>query len=409
MSDEKNLKTQLEHLLDNKNVRQKYSPAIGKIIDMYIDYIPFLIREHESGKRVAWNCGLMSDPSIFYGNGVIPASYTELGRLGAIEEITKAQDHFQIPVETCSMVKANLGEFLMYKDRFPQKINYSSHDCEPYNMIFELLKDYGYDVNLFDVGFNPGRKSEVRSEEMKKHYRNELLRKIEWLNDGADPDIEGMKREQIKYNRVQRKLQKIIEYRFKFPTYMSSLSYMIMMIGNGHYFGHPEEYEKTIDDLLLEFESLKEGEYHDEKVVLGWYGARGQEFNVYETIDESGGAILAFSLPNNSYTLFDESLDPIEAVVKFEFSDRSSMSVAERNGILLNQFQKYGAKGVLFYGFLGCSLTSIQFEMTRKYLQENNIPVLNLVGSFDVGSVSGQVKTRIQAFIEMLQKENHEI
>ena len=37
MSDEKNLKTQLEHLLDNKNVRQKYSPAIGKIIDMYID------------------------------------------------------------------------------------------------------------------------------------------------------------------------------------------------------------------------------------------------------------------------------------------------------------------------------------------------------------------------------------
>ena len=244
---------------------------------------------------------------------------------------------------------------------------------------------------------------------MRIHFKNELLRKIDWLNDGAPPDYDGMKREQIKYNRVQKKLQEIVELRFEHPTYMSSLSYMIMMIGNGHYFGCPEQYEEAIDELISEFKSLKYGEYHDEKVVVGWYGGRGQEFNVFETIDESGGAILAFALPNNPYILFDETLDPIEAVIKFELSSRLSLPVSERNGLLLNQFRKYGAKGVFFYGFLGCSLTSIQFEMTRKYLQENNIPVLNLVGSFDVGSVSGQVKTRIQAFIEMLQKENHEV
>ena len=341
MSEEKELKTQLEHLLYNKNVRQKYSHAIGKIIDMYIDYIPLIIREYKAGKKVAWNVGVKADPAIFYGNGVIPAAYTELGRLGALEEITKAQDHFQIPVETCSMVKANLGEFLLYKDQFPKKVTYSSHDCEPYNMIFELIKDYGYDVHLFDIGFNPWKKDEARSEEMRIHFKNELLRKIDWLNDGAPPDYDGMKREQIKYNRVQKKLQEIVELRFEHPTYMSSLSYMIMMIGNGHYFGCPEQYEEAIDE--------------------------------------------------------------------FELSSRLSLPVSERNGLLLNQFRKYGAKGVFFYGFLGCSLTSIQFEMTRKYLQENNIPVLNLVGSFDVGSVSGQVKTRIQAFIEMLQKENHEV
>lgn len=400
-----NLKTQMDHILYSKNVVHKYSPAIGKIFDMYVDYIPLMVREYKAGKNIIWNLGLLSDPTICYGNGAVPAAYTELGRLGAAEEIAVAQDHFQIPVETCSMVKANLGEFFLYSDRFPKKITYSSKDCEPYNMIFEILKDYGYDIHLFDIGFHPGLKNKERTNELLKHYREEVLRKIEWIS-GTEPDLELMHQEQVRYNRIQQKLKRIIAQRFKHPTYLGSLAYMIMMIGNGHYFGRPEEYEATIDELLKEFENLNEGEYHDEKVVLGWYGARGQEFNVFETVDEAGGAILAFSLPNDPTTEYDLDLDPIDATVKFDLCGKGSLSPNERSALILKNLHDAGAKGILLYGFLGCSVTSIQFEMTRKYLQEHKIPSLNLIGSFDVGAVTGQVTTRIQAFIEMLEKEN---
>jgi benzoyl-CoA reductase/2-hydroxyglutaryl-CoA dehydratase subunit BcrC/BadD/HgdB len=41
-------------------------------------------------------------------------------------------------------------------------------------------------------------------------------------------------------------------------------------------------------------------------------------------------------------------------------------------------------------------------EMWRRYFHEQGIPCLNLEGSFQTGSPSGQVLTRVRAFVEML-------
>ena len=75
---------------------------------------------------------------------------------------------------------------------------------------------------------------------------------------------------------------------------------------------------------------------------------------------------------------------------------------------ILKDMEKYGATGVILYGYLGCSFATIDIELKRKYFKEHDIPGLSLIGSFDVGTVTGQVTTRVRAFIEMLAKKREE-
>lgn len=48
------------------------------------------------------------------------------------------------------------------------------------------------------------------------------------------------------------------------------------------------------------------------------------------------------------------------------------------------------------------SQSGIVREMQRQYFKEQGVPGITLEGSFQVGSPSGQLLTRVRAFTEML-------
>ena len=177
---------------------------------------------------------------------------------------------------------------------------------------------------------------------------------------------------------------------------------MILIMGHCHYFGKREEYEKALDDLTEELENLPKESYHDEKVVLAWSGSRGQEFSIFETIDEAKGAILAWNLQDNIVNEFDLTIDPLEALALFEVGDVHAGTTKQSSENFIHSVKKCNVKGIVMYTYLGCSFYTIDIELRRKFFKEQGIPSLTLLGAFDIGSVSGQVSTRIRAFIEML-------
>lgn len=61
-----------------------------------------------------------------------------------------------------------------------------------------------------------------------------------------------------------------------------------------------------------------------------------------------------------------------------------------------------GSKGILFYGYVGCSFGGIHGEIQRDHFQKKGFPSISLEGSFQVGPPSGQLLTRVRAFVEML-------
>ncbi len=66
--------------------------------------------------------------------------------------------------------------------------------------------------------------------------------------------------------------------------------------------------------------------------------------------------------------------------------------------------QEFGAQGILFYGYIGCSFGSVHREIQAEYFHRHGVPSIFLEGSFQVGSASGQILTRVRAFIEMLTR-----
>jgi len=70
--------------------------------------------------------------------------------------------------------------------------------------------------------------------------------------------------------------------------------------------------------------------------------------------------------------------------------------------ILEQEINKVNARGLVLYGVIGCSFQSIDKEMWREYFHKKGIPSINLEGSFQTGAPTGQLITRVKAFIEML-------
>jgi hypothetical protein len=65
---------------------------------------------------------------------------------------------------------------------------------------------------------------------------------------------------------------------------------------------------------------------------------------------------------------------------------------------------EFGARGVQFDGYIGCSFGSVHREIQAAYFQRLSYPAIFLEGAFQVGPQTGQLLTRVRAFVEMLSR-----
>lgn len=392
--------SQREYIEYVKNVTHKHSPAVQKIINLYTSYIEDAEKSILEGKKAVWTAGISEAP-LLYSLGVTPVAFTELGRLGNKGATSIAEDNFQLPRETCSMVKTLLGEYYMRRETPIKKIILLANGCEPMKMLYDVIEKYGYEIKTLDAGFNVKVDDPNRYEHLITHYINEAQELSVWLT-GHEIDEDKLGEEMRRYNRIMKKAKYFLELKKQHPAYILSLPTMVTVIGSGHYFGKPDQYEEALDELINELESLGENEYIGDWVPLLWSGGRGQEFGVYQAIDEAGGSILGWGSIPQIYTLFDEEKPPLRAFAEYQMGGPMSGSTAAMYPFMESEIERSGAKGIFQYGYVGCSFAGIDGELKRKHFQEKGIPTMEILGSFQVGPPSGQLITRVKAFIEML-------
>jgi len=394
------LEAQLEHIRHSKEVVHKHSPGVGKILDLAVSYVYDAEKAKDAGKEVVWTMGLEECP-LFYASCAIPLAFTELGRLGSSQAMSVAEDLFQIPRETCSMVKIILGEYYLRRDTTVKRLFYRSGSCEPFNIGFELIRKYGFDTMVLDVGFKPDDISQERYESLIKYYKEQTKETALWIS-GKKLDEDRLGEEIRRYNRSIRKARAIMNLRRRHATYIKSLPAMFILLGSSHFFGKPLEYENALDLIIEEMSGLQDGEYNDDIVRLVWTGARGQEFGVYEAIDDAGGGVMGWCIPNTYEVGFDENKPPLDAFVEYQVGGKNSGTTSQACLEVEKQLRKSKANGILLYGYVGCSFGSIDIELKREYFHKRNIPSIAIDGTFQVGPPTGQLITRVKAFVEML-------
>lgn len=390
---------QLEYIAYSRQ-QHSYSKAVDKLFDLALNYIDDAEQENQKGHQAVWTQGVFEAP-LFYACDTIPVSAIDLGRLSARNSNEIALKVFDLPKETCSMISVLLGEWYLRKDNSIKKVVAFNNTCEPFNMAYGLIKEKGFETYRVEGVVLPKTNYDGRYDELKNFLAKELNDLAIWLT-GKPVDEEKMALEIKRMNRILKKVRKIMELRVKNPLYLKSLPTMFMLMGTGHYYGKPEEFEAVIDELVEELEHADFVEPSSGKIIpLTWCGARGLEFGVFKAIDDCDGALLSWYTPNPYDKDWREDIPPLESMAEFVLDYFLVGTPVNQIKGIEKLLQSVGSKGIFFYHYVGCAFGGIHVEIFRDYFKKKGIPNIELDGCFQIGAPSGQLLTRVRAFIEM--------
>jgi benzoyl-CoA reductase/2-hydroxyglutaryl-CoA dehydratase subunit BcrC/BadD/HgdB len=401
------METQRDYIRYCQSVHS-YSPSIIRLMDQYLSYVSDLEEAYRRGeKNVIYAPGMYAsawEPPFLYALDVVPLSSGEMGRLSDWRDMQIAEDAYQFPSETCSMVKCVVGQLHKRKDDSGavKRVLVSCSGCEPFNQAWEAMIQEGYEIHNVDVVYRAQGVKDERLENLREFFIEQLHETAEWLTGSREIDENKLRREILRKNRLLEKMRRILELRLSRPFYIRSLpTILILNVGLGNYFGKPEEYEDAIDSLLAELENEPVDEEEVKRTIpLFWSGSTAQEFGVFEAIDQAGGALLGFrSAPNK---LFREDVPPLEALAHYVYDNQRAGAEIYMQDFIEREVERIKARGLILYGYVGCSYASVAKEMQRSQFHKKNLPSINLEGSFQTGAPNGQLLTRVRAFIEML-------
>ena len=74
----------------------------------------------------------------------------------------------------------------------------------------------------------------------------------------------------------------------------------------------------------------------------------------------------------------------------------------DREGNMLRRMREFGAEGTVFHVLRGCHLNSLDATKADRVLRRERLPMLKVESEYDEGDLE-QVRTRIEAFIEMIK------
>jgi benzoyl-CoA reductase/2-hydroxyglutaryl-CoA dehydratase subunit BcrC/BadD/HgdB len=390
---------QLEYI-EHSKYEHRYSKAVNDLFNLALTYIEDTEKGNRLDRKAAWTQGVFEAP-LFYACDTVPMSAIDLGRLSSRNSVQVAEEIFDLPKETCSMISVLLGEWHVRQNSSVKKVVAFNNACEPFNMGYELIRNHGYEVFRVEGAIRPKLNHDGRFEHVIDFLADELGDLAIWLT-GKKLDEHKMSLEIKRMNRILAKVRNIMDLRLKNPLYMKSLPTMFMLMGSGHYFGKPAAFEEVLDRLIDELKNADVVESAFGKVIpLTWIGARGLEFGVYKAVDDCGGALLSWFTPNPYDKNWREDVPPLESMARYILDYFLVGSPVHQIKGIERMIEQSSSKGIFFYHYVGCAFGGIHVEIFRDYFRKIGIPSIGLDGCFQVGAPSGQLLTRVRAFIEM--------
>lgn len=170
-----------------------------------------------------------------------------------------------------------------------------------------------------------------------------------------------------------------------------------------------EQYNQLLRRLLEEL-SEREGisGYRARLMIAGGGGCDDPAY--FEIMEDIGGLVVSDSICFGSRYFWEPVQiedDPVRALAR-SYLNRPSCprmvdKLAERTGFIKEMVERSKADGVIFQRIRYCDLWGGEQLDVRKELREANIPLLILEREYRLSAV-GQLKTRVQAFLERIER-----
>ena len=319
--------------------------------------------------------------------------------MGAPIKISHAQVH--LPPYCCYLVKSSLESLLQGELDFLKGVVFT-HTCDS----MQGLSDIWALQKRFPLHFNLMMPSHFESEQSRIYLKAELERFKEYLVSHLREMTPQNLKESIQlFNRMREYLKEIYVRRRTNGAAQLSGGAFAQLIRAGYLMDRSRYLE-----LLRELLDVLNEKSEDNKDLVPIYitGNMVHSASWYSLVEESGALVVQDNLcsgARSSRLLVREDLDPIEGLTERYFNTflcpTKHMGAHAHIETLVKDVQESGAKGVIFLLYKYCESHFFDYPDLKLALESKGIPTL-LLEVEDPSSALGQLKIRIQAFVEML-------
>ncbi len=312
----------------------------------------------------------------------------------------------------CPMVKSTLGSKMVESNPLTDNIDMvvGPATCDGKMKLAEILEDW-VPVVMMNI---PRVKIGETGSELWIRELEYLGRKLQELT-GKKVSRKALVKEIKKWNRAHELWSRMLELRSSRKHPISGQDAMLVV--QASQVDDIERWNRKTSELIQELERMmKEGKVAGEegaaRVLLAGSPMMYPNFKIPSIVEESGGTIVHDELCTGFRLMSDPvMLDGItkkgiiRALAERYFFPCTCPCFSpndERLRRLKDSIRVFGVEGVVFHTLRGCHLNNLEATKIEVSLREAGIPMVKLESEYDEGDVE-QVRTRVEAFVEMLK------
>lgn len=354
----------------------------------------------ESGGRVVGTLCYFAPAEVIAAFGAVPVRFCS----GLYEAVHPANDLLG-DAGLCPLVKSTLGLKMSQASPILELCDLVvvPTPCDAKLKLGEILSDM-VPVHMMNL---PAVKDTEAGRESWVSETKGLVRRLEALF-GKKLKPPMLKQAIMTYQRAQAAWRRFTELRKRGAIWGRDA----LLVAQLSFYDDIPRWTENVNRLCDELEGRAPVAPEAARIVLGGSPIIWPNWKVPLLIEESGGIIIADELCSGSRTMYD----PV--VVEEWTMDGMLVAVAERYLVpctcpsfspnldreenLLRRLRDFNGEGVVFHVLRGCHLNSLDATKADRVLRRGRVPMLKVESEYDEGDLE-QVRTRIEAFIEMIK------
>jgi len=331
---------------------------------------------------------------IMYAGEILPIRI-----LGSLEP-SKLADIY-LPVNVCSFAKSCLNKALKEELEFMDGY-VVSNSCDNQNKIYDLWRHCTTIQKTYFIN-TPHSTTETALH----FFCEELERFREWLTKSFEVEIteENLKKTINIFNENRRLLRQVYELRRQKPPLVSGSEALEIVLSSMMI--PKDEHNLLLRRLLDEIEERSIPFEKSARLLVSGSVIGNPE--LLRLIESVGGCIVADDLCTGSryfWNLIEEDGEPMKAIAERylrKIPCPFMYSSEERFRHVREMVKLFDVEGILIFSLKSCDVHSFDAPLLAEELKNNeNLPVICLEWEHSLSGIA-QLRTRIEAFIEMLE------
>jgi benzoyl-CoA reductase/2-hydroxyglutaryl-CoA dehydratase subunit BcrC/BadD/HgdB len=358
--------------------------------------------QREGKKVVGYFPGEYVPEEIIHAAGAVPISFIHGGDPESVEAAHSAITRF-----VCPFSKAQFGYRILREQLYYEILDLliAPITCQHLRRVADMY-NYYTDVDVFRLGVP----FEYNSESALAYYIESLQLMAGKLEETTGESITRKKlKESISlYNRMRSLLKEIATMRMEERFPLTSLDFI--KLNHASYYADLGLMIGTLESVCQELKQIDAPVRIGPRILLAGPNLALGDYKVPELIEEAGGQVV-FELMDEgmrfSWVNVDVNEDLWESLARRYLSERLPCvfmikAYQDRVGFITEKAKAYRVDGVIWYQLKYCETADIDSFYIGQQIKKTGIPFLKLESDYDV-SDRGPLRTRIEAFIEMLK------